>query len=119
VNSCEGRRCALGSSPHEDAEWMAGRVGIDSDRLHRVVVQIPKQCSSQTHCTRMLFVELRDSVDAEVQVQHLGVFAVRPRCGRKCVDLLKRDSPRTVGCGDREPIRIDRFGVAGELFESE
>jgi len=109
---------------HEDAERVAGRVGVDTKRLVLVVRAVEEEASAQRRCPFVLSAQLRCVGYGEVEVELLGDTSPWPSGSREVRNLLKGDTRATRGMLKDQPvggIGLARGGklVARAVCESE
>lgn len=101
-------RPAASAGGHEDAEGVAVRVGVDPQRLFRVVGAVLDQYGAQRDRPLVRCVELCPAFDGEIEVQLLRDRVAGSGRPGQLVDLLERQSRRAVGMVQVEPIPAGR-----------
>jgi catechol 2,3-dioxygenase-like lactoylglutathione lyase family enzyme len=107
-----GPRSLMVRRGHEDAERVAGRVGVHPEGLLYVVGAVQQESRAKRDGPGVLVVQRLDRRHGEVQVQLLGNVAVGPRGSGEGVHLLEGDARPARAVSQDEPVGAARAGVA-------
>jgi hypothetical protein len=76
---------------HEDAEWVAGGICVNAQRLLRIFRSIEAEAGAEVQNALVLRVEVRLARDAQVQVQLLRNIRLGPCGPMQCLGVLEGD----------------------------
>ena len=102
-----------GWSADEDAKRVPGGVGVDPQRLLRVIRAVLEQPGAERERPLMRDVEVSRGGHRGIQVQLLRDRAVRPGCPGQLPDLLKRQRRAAGRAPQHQPVLPFRVRLAG------